>query len=246
MTVQRFSRAEFLHERFTYHAGEHLVLFGPTQRAGKTFLGWHLLQAVNDDRLRKIAFCMKPRDRTMARFTRESGFREIPAWPPVPTISETIFRQPAPPGYTLWPPHTFDPAADNERIAEQFRKGMLDGYRRGDCILWLDEIYGLLADLKLEQELLALLTRGGGMGAGVWMATQKPSGTATKSLPGFVFNSPTHFFMAPDNDKRNRGRYADISGGMDPAVIDNIVTGLRPYEFLYVHAAGHACIVEAE
>lgn len=122
---------------------------------------------------------------------------------------------------------------------------MLHGYQRGNHILMLDEIYGIVAELGLTEELLAILTRGGGMGCGAWMATQKPSGTQQASLPGFIFNCPTHMFLAADNDDRNRRRYAELAGGVDPKLIEREVIGLARYEFLYLNASGQMAVIGA-
>lgn len=239
--VLRLPRKEFFEDYFDYRAGQHVAAFGPTQRAGKTHLLFQALASLQPTALDITAFCMKPRDRTVARWSQAVGLRETPRWPPPARMP---FTQP-PPGHVLWPRHTFDPDRDNEHLREEFRKGMLAGYKNGNCILMLDEVYGICAELGLVDELLAILTRGGGMGCGAWLASQKPSGTQQASLPGFVFNCPTHMFLAPDNDKRNRQRYAELSGGFDPHQIEDITLSLNPYEFLYLHAAGYMCVVEA-
>ena len=239
---ERYSREEFLGERFDYRRGEHVLFIGPTQRAGKTYLGWQALQSVIPYTSADVtAFCMKPRDKTVARWQRELGFRETPLWPP----AKKLF-QGRPPGHTLWPRHTFDPDTDDAHLRGELRKLMLDAYKHGNHILWLDEIYGLLAELNLEKELLAVLTRGGVMGCGAWMACQKPSGTQAAGIPGFVLNCPTHFFLSNDNVKANRQRYGELAGNFDPREVEAITLGLRRFEFLYLNAGGQMCIVGAE
>jgi hypothetical protein len=239
--ITRFPREEFFTERFTYRQGEHVLAVGPTQRSGKTELLFTGLQSQMPTDADVTAFCMKPRDRTTAAWTDRLEFRETPQWPP----QRKLFRG-APPGYTLWPRHTFDPDVDDEHIRAEFRKAMLAGYKNGNTILFLDEIYGILAELGLVKELNAILTRGMGMGCGAWMATQKPSGTQQAGMPGFVFNSPTHMFLAPDNVAANRKRYGELAGDFDPREVEDITLHqLAPFEFLYLHAAGHKCIVGA-
>jgi hypothetical protein len=120
---------------------------------------------------------------------------------------------------------------------------MMHGYSHGNSILFLDEIYGITAELGLSQEVISILTRGGGMGCGAWMACQKPGGTVGHSLPGFVFNQPTHMFVANDNDARNRSRFSELAGGHDPKEIESTVLGLGRYEFLYLNADGSKAIV---
>lgn len=236
--VLRLDREDFLTRYWSYRPGEHVAAFGPTQRAGKTHLLFQLLAHTRSPDKGVTAFCMKPADPTVAAWSDRLGFKEVPEWPP--------FRLPftsKPPGYLLWPRHTMDPAVDNPRIRAEFRKGILGGYKQGKSILFLDEIYGIVAELGLTEELLAVITRGGGMGCGAWIATQKPSGTQRAPLPGFVFNCPTHFFLAPDNDERNRRRYGELAGGIDPKLIEQQVTGLGRFEFLYLNANGRMCII---
>jgi hypothetical protein len=238
MRVLRLERQEFLDHYWHYKPGEHVAAFGPTQRAGKTHLLFQLAQATVRPNLPAVAFCMKPVDRTVARWSKTLGFKEVPDWPPVQAPWQK------PPGYTLWPRHTMDPAVDNPHLREVFRRGMLDGYKRGNRILFLDEIFGIIGELGLTEELLAILTRGGGGGCGGWLATQKPSGTQQVSMPGFVFNCPTHFFLAPDNDSRNRRRYAELGGGADPELIEYLTRyGLKKYEFLYLNADGEMVVI---
>lgn len=241
MRVLRVARPEFLEHYWHYKPGQHVAAFGPTQRAGKTQLLFELLQATLRPGLTPIAFSMKPRDRTAARWTRELGFKEVATWPPPVRMP----WQERPAGYTLWPRHTYDPDVDNENLRGEFRKGMLHGYKKGRHILMLDEIHGICGELALTEDLLAILTRGGGMGCGAWLATQKPSGTHQAPLPGFVFNCPYHFFLAPDNDHRNRSRYAELSGGIDPDFIDRTTLQLQRFEFLYLNADGEMAIVGA-
>lgn len=254
MRVLRLDRQDFLDHYWNYKPGQHVAAFGPTQRAGKTHLMFQLLAAAGRPDLRTTAFSMKPKDRTVARWSRQLEFKEVPSWPPPPRWP----WQDKPPGYMLWPRHTMDPGVDNLHIGTEFRRAILDGYKRGNTILFLDEIYGMLAELTvpdnrkqngirrgLQEELLAVLTRGGGMGCGAWLATQKPSGTQQTSLPGFVFNSPYHFFLAPDNEQRNRRRYAELAGGIDPALIERTTLQLQRFEFLYLNADGEMAIISA-
>lgn len=239
MRVLQLERQEFLDHYWNYQPGQHVAAFGPTQRAGKTHLMFQLLAAAGRPDLRTTAFCMKPRDKTVARWSRTLGFKEVQDWPPP---AKWPWQDP-PPGFTLWPRHTMDPSVDNPHIGAEFRKGMLDGYKRGRSILFLDEIYGIVAELGLTEELLAILTRGGGMGCGAWIASQKPSGTQQASLPGFIFNCPYHIFLAPDNDRRNRKRYSELSGGIDPDLIEWQTLRLRRFEFLYINADGQMAVI---
>jgi hypothetical protein len=241
MRVQQIPRNDFLTDYWPglYKPGDHVAAFGPTVRAGKTHLLFQLLGATNREALRTTAFCMKPRDRTVSRWSKALDFKEIPEWPPAE------FPWAKPRSYLLWPRHTGDPDIDNPHLRRHFRAAMLDGYRRGNSILFLDEIFGIVGELDLTKELLAIVTRGGGMGCGAWIASQKPSGTQQVSMPGFIFNCPSHFFLSQDNDKRNRRRYSELAGGVDPALIERETLRLGKFEFLYLNASGELAIVES-
>lgn len=241
MQALRLERVDFLRRYWPalYKPGEHVAAFGPTQRAGKTHLLFQLLAASHREGVRTRAFCMKPRDKTVARFSEALGLKETATWPP----PQRMPWQDKPTGYTLWPRHTFDPDVDNAHIRAEFRKGMLDGYKRGNTTLFLDEIYGIIGELGLTEELLAILTRGQGMGCGAWIASQKPSGTQQVSMPGFIFNCPTHVFLAPDNYAPNRRRYAELAGGIDPQMIERETLRLGKFHFLYLNASGEMAVI---
>jgi hypothetical protein len=240
MTLLRLDRDEFLDDYWPglYKPGHHVLTLGPTQRAGKTHLNFQLLEAAPTHHIDPVVFCFKPRDKTVATWTQKLSYQETPAWPP----RKRLFSG-NPPGYTLWPPHSFDTQKDNERIAGIFRTAMMAHYAAGDSILFLDEVYGLCAELGLQEELIAILSRGSGMGCGAWIASQRGAGTQQGSLPGFIWSQPYHYFLAKSAHKQDRQKYADMAGDHDPAFIEATTLGLQRYEFLYLNADGHAAIV---
>jgi energy-coupling factor transporter ATP-binding protein EcfA2 len=230
--MQRLDRQDFLDNYFEYKPGEHVSLIGPTQK-GKSLLAHQLLQVANRPSLDVVSLVMKPRDSTVAEWSQKLGFKEIDHWPPVqwPWQNE-------PAGYTLWPKHIMsDVEADNDHLREEFRRAIMASYSSGNSIVFGDEVYGLCVELGLSKELTALWTRGSGMGAGLWSATQKPSGTTQGSIPSFVYNSPTWLFLTGDPDARNRQRFNEIGGVDGNAVAEHIMT-LRKYEFLVIHRDG--------
>lgn len=202
--------------------GEHVTFIEPTQ-GGKTHFACQLLESVSGI-VPATMLVMKPRDPTPAEWTRRLGYREIPSWPPPGRFP----WQEKPPGYTLWPRQTLtDVKKDNAHLADEFRKAMLHAYRFGDQIVFADEVYGVCAELELHRELTALWTRGSGMGAGLWAATQKPSGTQQGgSIPTFMYSASTHLFLGKDTDKRNTDRFGEI-GGVDPKLVSGLVRALR-------------------
>ena len=245
--ILRVDRPTFLGSYWDYNAGEHVCIVEPTQ-GGKTRLAGDLLGELLGELLATI-LVMKPRDRTPAEITRRLGYREVATWPPPARWP----WEKQPPGYTLWPKQSLtDVDADNAHLRAQFKKAIYHVYGAGDQILFADEVYGLVAELGLATELTSMWTRGGGMGAGLWGATQKPSGTQHGgSIPTFFYNSSTHFFFGKDTDERNISRFAEIGGGVDPREVGEIVrhlpvhkitdAGGRPHyisEKLYVDKRG--------
>jgi hypothetical protein len=216
-------RDTFLNDVWDWQPGEHVLFSEPTQQ-GKTTLAFQLLERTPHVKP-PVALIMKPRDPTPSEWIRRLKYREVQDWPPRPSWNMS------PPGYALWPRHemSLDKSSlerTNANIAAQFRRALLDTYKTGDRIVFADEIYGLLAELDLQDELMALWTRGSGMGASLWSATQKASGTTQASIPGHAFNSPVHLFLGYDPDKRARDRASEI-GGIDPKFVGDTIMNLN-------------------
>jgi hypothetical protein len=227
--IRVFPRGEFLRRRWRYRAGQHVAFIAPTQD-GKTTLAFQLLQVTVKPTLPGLVLVMKPRDPTPAAWTRHLGFQETPTWPP---RARRPWEQPVA-GHTLWPKHTFVVEVDNAHMSAEFSKAIRWAYQRGNCILFADEVYGLIAELDgLTDDLVALWSRGGGMGTGLWTATQRPAGSAGHGIPGFMYSNATHLFFSRDPDQKSRQRYGEI-GGVDPKLIAAAVLSLRKYEFLYI------------
>ena len=242
---EHYALDEFKAKRFGYKAGHHVAFFGPTQIAGKTTLGFSLLDTVATPEMPPTVLCMKHKDRTVATFTRRLEFRETPAWPPKPTFGEMFGNKPR--GYTLWPPQSLtNVKADNERLAAEFEKALIHNRLHTPSITFADEIYGLMSELELRKLLTAIITRDSGAGHGLWYATQKPSGTQSVSIPGFFFNSAEHMFLSNDGDERNRARYSEIACGISPASIEREVLRLQPFSWLYLRRSGpHWAVIDA-
>jgi hypothetical protein len=242
---EHYALDEFKARRFGYKAGHHAAFFGPTQIAGKTTLMFSLLDGVASRECPAICFCMKHRDRTVATFTQRLGFREVPKWPPDPLVKEMFGNKPR--GYTLWPPQTLvNVENDNDRLAAEFARGLIHNRMHPPSISAADEIYGLMAELRLRKLLTAIVTRDSGAGHGLWYATQKPSGTQSVSIPGFFFNSAEHMFLSNDGDERNRARYSEFACGISPASIERETLRLKPFSWLYIRRSGpHWAVIDA-
>lgn len=243
MRIAHFSREEFLRERWNYNPGEHVSFITATQN-GKTSLVYDLLCYTDTSwcRIPPTMIVAKPLDAVVATGLDALGYEEVDRWPP----PKHWFDDP-PPGYGLWPKHLQD--ADEERnnahLAGIIKPAVRDLFWRGNTICIADEIYHLCALLDMSPQMTRHWTQGHGMGAGLWSATQKPSGTQQGTVPSFMYNSQTHTFLGRELDERNRRRLNEISG-IDSGLAADIVKGLKKYEWLYIHRDGPAmCVIEA-
>src|SRR6266487_2289160 len=234
--IVAFPREEFLTERWDYHPGEHVTFLAP--KAGKTTLAKQLLDGTVSKTLKAVILVVKPRDGVVRQWGSDDRYKIIRSWPPV------MERYRDTPGWILWPKHSYDPDIDDPKFYEEFRRAILDSYRRGDRVIFADETYGL-SELGLNRELITVWSRGASsdgntMGCGLWAATQKPS-----HIPLWAYSQAEHLFLAHDPDRRARQRYAEI-GGIDPAFVEHHVMRLGKHEFLYIQRTGPAaCIVNS-
>ncbi|MBO2460979.1 hypothetical protein [Actinomadura violacea] len=244
MLIKRIPRLAFLQEYWDYKPGEHVSLIAPTQN-GKTTMIWDLLKHTDTSwcSVPPVMLVAKPKDPVVYNALDQMDYSVLKDWPP----RKKWFSQEVPAGYGLWPPHLMDVPSEvnNAHLAERFKPAISDLFWRGDSILIADEIYFLCAELSLSKEMTRYWTQGHGMGAGLWTAGQKPSGTQQGTVPSFIYNSPTHTFLGRDPDEKNRKRFGEI-GGISPRLVEEAVAGLAKYEWLYIHRDGPTyCIVQA-
>lgn len=234
-------RAEFLSRFWDYHPGEHVSFIAPTQW-GKTTLAKQLLDATANENLQAVILVIKPRDGVVRQWTREPNYKLIRSWPPGPWTKYVA----KPSGVVLWPRHTFDPDEDNPRIGREFQQAIRDSYRKGNRIVFADEVWGLVSekDMDMTRDLNAVWTRGASsdgdaMGCGLWGATQRPAW-----VPLAMYSQAEHLFLGNIPDAKDRRRLRDFGGEISPEFIESNVMHLRKYEWLYIRRTGpHACIV---
>jgi hypothetical protein len=256
MRLARFDREEFIWHRFDWQPGEHLAAFEPTQQ-GKSHLLNQLLRRVLAERepgdLTVVSLMPKPRDPATSQWAPRLGLKVIDRWPPPARWP----GQSRPPGYVLWPRHLKDaaPAENRAHLAAVMRPAVKDLYWRGDSLLFADDAHIAAVLLGLNPEFEEFLTAGGGMGSTLWLANQKPSGSAaTGSLTTFAYSAATHLFFGHDPDERNLKRLSEI-GGVNPELVAAVVRSLPVHrimtpagpknisEKLYIHKLGYMCVV---
>lgn len=232
MRIAEFDRQEFLSKRWLYKPGQHVTMSGPTGE-GKTHLTFELLRESAHSQLPAVFFQMKPRDETIEEWARQLKYKEVGSWPP--SWWHTQIMKPT--GWVLKPPISFNPDVDEARQYYQFKRAMIDCYRKGNRIVVGDELYGL-ADLGLARPMIALWSRARSMGTGFWGGVQKPS-----HIPLWGFNQAEHVFLSSEPDIRNIKRFSEF-GGVDPKIIETIVPRLEKFQMLYLRRSGRvACIV---
>jgi hypothetical protein len=235
--VIEYERDEFLGDVWEYNAGEHVSIIGPTE-AGKTTLAYQLLHVTTTPKLPGVVLVMKPRDDTVKQWSEKMGYKVIRSWPP----AGNPFAAKKPRGWTLWPKHNFESyAATNGNLYRQFHRAFLDVYKRGDRILFADELAGLDDELGMEDEIRMMYSRGRSMRAGIWGATQRPV-----DIPKLAYSSAHHLFLAYDPDESDRKRFGEIGGGVDPKLVDQTTLKLPQYWWLYIRRRDRTlCIVRA-
>jgi hypothetical protein len=243
MQITRFSREEFLTERWNYQPGEHVSLITATQN-GKTTMIFDLLKHTDTSwcNVPPVMLVSKPQDRVVSEGLEHLGYDEIDKWPP----RKKLFSDP-PNGYGLWPKHIKDveEEVNDAHIAASLKPAQRELFWRGNTICVADEIYALCAVLGMSRQMTRHWIQGHGMGSGLWSATQKPSGTQQGTVPSFMYNSPTHTFLGKEPDENNRKRFGEI-GGVDPKLVSRNVLQLAQFEWLYIHRNGPTmCIIEA-
>lgn len=233
--VTHFDRKTFLQEVWDYRAGEHVTILG-VSGAGKTYLGYQLLQYTVSEELPGLVLVMKPKDETALEFTTQMKFPIVRDWPPAPT--KRLFSDGKPRGWTLWPPHVHDPRIDEPRHHLIFRRAILDSYKRGNRILFVDETYSLEEELDLSTELRTVWTKGRSMGCGLWASTQRPA-----YISKWAYQAH-HLFLVNDPDEDTQRRLSEIGGAVDPGQVRWLLPRLKFREWLYVNRDERAmCVV---
>lgn len=221
--VRRDDRAFFLDHVWDYQPGEHVTILGPTG-SGKTHLAQELLERSATPEMPAVMLVLKPKDPLVERWAKKVAFKKVTVWPQPPSP----WRTSPPPGYVLWPRHAFRVAQDRENHLRVFETAIMDSYRKGNRIVFADEVSGLQR-LGLTDELETVWERGRSQPCGLWAATQRPT-----HISSHAYVEPTHIFVSYVGDKRAQERLAEISG-VDYKLVRHTVANLGHWEWLYIH-----------
>lgn len=239
--IAEISREEFVADLWQYKAGQHVTIVGPTDW-GKTTLAYQLMEKSATPDLPGISLVMKPEDDTVDLWVPGMGHKIVRSWPPVLKPWED-----KPPGYALWPPHTFDATTDDARLYWEFKRCISQVYGRRigkrkipGAILFSDEVAGLARLWDLDRQLDNVWERGRTQKCGIWGASQRPY-----NVPQNAYGMASHLFVGNDPDLRSRKRYGEI-GGIDAKLVENASMELEDHSWLYLRRKPRAiCIVSA-
>jgi len=243
--ISEITRDDFLNEVYDYRPGEHQLIVAPTG-AGKTHLMYQLLEQamLQHPGLSVVSFMPKPADPATVEWAGRLNLRETPVWPP----KKKFLDSDKPAGHLLWPPHAMNlpPEERREGVGAVLRTGLDAQFKRGHGISVVDDAHSAATLMHLNSYIEEMLVNGRAGGAGIWLATQKPSGTVNSgSLSTFAYGNSTHFWASKDSDERNLRRLGEV-GGIDPKFMEREIRSLRMFqinghavgEFLYVDRRG--------
>jgi hypothetical protein len=223
-----------------------VVFAGPTQRAGKTTLGFELLEYTASPEMPAYVAVSKPRDKVTTERGAELGYRRVDTYPFPPRIKE-LFREGKPSGYLIWPDMRDPDTAmlNAQLVTSKLIDGVYaDGAKGKHAILYLQDTVTKSKVLGLDRQMVMVITMSGAMGIGGWFEVQKPSDAGKAAL--WSYPNAEHVFISKDPVKRNRDYYSDI-GGFDSGEVGRISLSLKPYQFLYLERShGYMCIVDSK
>lgn len=234
LELERYERAFFLDRVWDYRPDEHVTILGKTG-SGKTHLAQELLERSATPENPAVVLVMKPKDATVTRWAKRVAYKRVTTWPQAPSV----WSPRKPPGYVLWPKHTYRADQDNAAHWRVFERAIMNAYRKGNHIVFADEVSGLQR-IGLTEELETVWERGRAMRAPIWATSQRPT-----FISSHAYTQASHVFLGNIKDERARKRFGEISG-VDPKLVAYNVGKLGKHEWLYIRQEDSTmCIIGA-
>ncbi|HEY6563252.1 MAG TPA: hypothetical protein VIY86_02040 [Pirellulaceae bacterium] len=248
--IVEYDRDFFFDRVWDYGPGERVSILGPSG-AGKGVLSFQALEATVTPEIQPVIFVTKGNDETITTWAKGLNYKILKNWPP----PFNPFESTPPAGYVLWPPEDENSYANTLRIQREiFVRALNDIYnflkrqkrrpkdkRLKGMIAVIDEMSEVADEMNLDDQVERFYRRGRSNFAGMWGESQLPIG-----LPGVVYSSADHLFLAYMPDERYRKRFAEIGGGVDSKLIEEVTLRLPQWWWLYVRRADRTmCIVRA-
>lgn len=211
----------FMENQFLWKQGQHIGVIGPTG-SGKTYLSIYLLTM----RDYVIVLATKPYDETVDALVNEEGYVLWKKWHNRP--AEAFPRR------VIWP-DAKDLKSQGKQRAE-FMTALSDIYRSGGWCVYVDELWYMIHQLKMEVEVKTYLLQARSNNISLVGCSQRPSW-----IPVEMFDQPEHLFFFRDNDERNLKTIAGISW-LSANLVRALVARLEPYQFLYIHTRSGAMV----
>lgn len=250
LEIVEYDRDFYFDRVWDYQPGERISILGPSG-AGKGVLSFQLLEATVTPKIQPVIFVTKGRDETITTWAKGLDYKIIKNWPP----RFNPFESTPPAGYVLWPEEDPNDYQNTLRIQRAiFVRALNDIYnfykrqkrkpkdkRLDGMIAVIDEMSEVSDEMNLDDQVERFYRRGRSHLAGMLGESQLPIG-----LPGVVYSSADHLFLAYMPDERYRKRFAEIGGGVDSKLIEEATLRLPQFWWLYIRRSDRTmCILRA-
>lgn len=245
-----YGRQEFLDTKLDLRPGQSAVFIGPTG-SGKSEFAWQTADVTTRQHpdLRLSAFQPKPADSTTDRWVEKLELRYSATYP-----FRKAWWESKPRGWVHQPAHVRDDAdQDVEYVSGQAKKMLNSEYWKGNSLVVVDDTYLVGAVYRGNRELDKFLIAGRSNRAGIIGCLQAPKGTVSSGgVSSFFYSQPALLVFFNDGTEANREKLSQISMGISPRTIEDLIKSLRVYrvgdanisEALVLDRRGYACIVK--
>lgn len=218
--VPKLSWDEFK-DSFEWFQGEHLTAIGPT-KSGKSTLVRLLMREARENRTLpwQVLLKTKTKDEVMDAFKRER-FVEIPEW--IVSDADAYPR-------VILAPALRNGADSKPEQREAFRQALVSIHNQGGWLVYADEFKHIAKYLSLAEDSELLIHQGRSAGITFVTSLQRP-----RHVPLMAYDQATHIFMWESRDHNIRERLSEISGRVNPDLVEIVVGELSEHEFIYVN-----------